>query len=168
MKQMKSVFIAVALMFGVSQFANAQKIAHINMQELIENHPEMETANKTLEDMAERYDKDYRDMYNEYNTKLQKYVAEEENVSQAVNEERGRELEGMQKSIQEFGVNARKTLEERELELKRPIGEKVTTAVQKVGRAKGYEFVLDSSVGSGVLLSDGPSLLDDVKKELGI
>ena len=168
MKQMKSLFIAAALMFGVSQFANAQKVAHINMQELIEKHPDMTKANKLLQDMADRYEKDYRESFNEYQTKLQKYMAEEESVSEAVNKDRAVELENMQKSIQEFGANARKTLEDKELELKKPIGEKVTEAVKKVGRAKGYEYVLDSTLGAGVLLSDGPDLLTDVKKELGI
>jgi len=165
---MKSLFIAVALMLGVSQFANAQKVAHINVQELIENHPEMAKANKMLEEMAERYDKDYRESVNEYQTKLQKYISEEESVSEAVNRDRGEELQNMQKSIQEFAANAQKTLSEKELELKKPIGEKVTATIQKVGRAKGYEYILDSSLGSGVILSEGPDLINDVKKELGI
>lgn len=168
MKRMKSLFIAVALIFGVSQFANAQKVAHINVQELIENHPDMAKANKMLEDMADRYDKDYRESVNEYQTKLQKYISEEESVSESVNRDRGEELQNMQKSIQDFAANAQKTLQEKELELKKPIVEKVTAAIQKVGRAKGYEYVLDSTSGSGVILSDGPNLLSDVKKELGI
>ncbi len=168
MKQMKSLFIAVALMFGVSQFVNAQKVAHINIQELVEKHPDMIKANKMLQDMADRYEKDYKESVNEYQTILQKYIAEEGAVSEEVNKQRGTELENMQKSLQDFGANARKTLEEKEQELKKPIAEKVTDAVKKVGRAKGYEYVLDSSLGSGVLLSDGPDLLVDVKKELGI
>lgn len=168
MKQMKSLFIAAALMLGVSQFANAQKVAHINMQELIEKHPDMAKANKMLEDMADRYDKDYRESVNEYQTKLQKYISEEESVSETVNKDRGEELQNMQKSIQEFAANAQKTLQEKELELKKPIADKATEAIKKVGRAKGYDYVLDSTLGAGVILSDGPDLLTDVKKELGI
>lgn len=168
MKQMKSLFIAAALMLGVSQFANAQKVAHINVQELIEKHPDMAKANKMLEDMADRYDKDYRESVNEYQTKLQKYMAEEESVSETVNRDRAEELQNMQKSIQEFAANAQKTLQEKELELKKPIADKATEAIKKVGRAKGYDYVLDSTLGAGVILSDGPDLLTDVKKELGI
>ena len=40
-------------------------------------------------------------------------------------------------------------------------------SLDKVAKAKGYQYVLDSSTGSGVLLADGPDLLADVKKELG-
>ena len=34
-------------------------------------------------------------------------------------------------------------------------------------RAQGFEYVLDSTQGGGVIMSDGKNLLDDVKKELG-
>ena len=36
---------------------------------------------------------------------------------------------------------------------------------QKVGRAQGYQYVMDSST---LLLAEGKDLLVDVKKELGI
>jgi outer membrane protein len=45
--------------------------------------------------------------------------------------------------------------------------EKAQAAIQKVARAKGIQYVLDSTTGSGVLLADGTDLLVDVKKELG-
>lgn len=168
MKQMKSLFIAVALIFGVSQYSNAQKIAHINVQELMENHPELPKAQKQLETIAEAYDKDYRGLVTEFNTKKDKYIAEEATVSEASNQERAMELQNMQKSIQDFAANAQRLLAEKEEELKTPIVDSVRNAIQKVARAKGYEFVLDSTSGSGVLLADGPDLLKDVKKELGI
>jgi len=168
MRQLKSLFIAVALIFGTIQIVNAQKIAHINMQQLVENHPEMEKAKKVLQDMANQYEKEYQGMINEYQTKQQKYISEEETVTETLNKERAVELQNMSKSIQDFGSSAQKTMSDKELELIKPISEKVTSAVQKVGRDKGYEFVLDSSIGSGIILADGYDLLNDVKKELGI
>jgi len=168
MRQLKSLFIAVALTLGTVQIVNAQKIAHINMQQLVENHPEMEKAKKVLQDMANQYEKEYQGMINEYQTKQQKYISEEETVTETLNKERAVELQNMSKSIQDFGSNAQKTMSDKELELIKPISEKVTSAVQKVGRDKGYEFVLDSSIGSGIILADGYDLLNDVKKELGI
>ena len=40
-------------------------------------------------------------------------------------------------------------------------------AIKKVAKAKGFQYVLDSTTGSGVLVADGTDLLADVKKELG-
>ncbi len=168
MKQIKSVLIAFALMFGALQFANAQKVAHINVKQLMENHPDLLKAQKQIETMAETYDKEYRGMVTEFSTKRDKYIVEEETVSESVNQERALELQNIQKSIQDFMADAQKRLAEKEQELTAPITEKTLAAIQKVARAKGYEFVLDSTIGSGVLLADGPDLLNDVKKELGI
>ena len=56
---------------------------------------------------------------------------------------------------------------EKQESIYKPILEKSRTAIQKVAKAKGYQYVLDSSTGSGVILADGPDLMADVKKELG-
>jgi hypothetical protein len=42
--------------------------------------------------------------------------------------------------------------------------EKVKASIVKVGKAKGYQYVLNSE---GLLLADGPNLTADVKKDLG-
>jgi outer membrane protein len=49
----------------------------------------------------------------------------------------------------------------------KPITDKAKAAIQKVARAQGFEYVLDSTVGGGVILADGKDLMADVKKELG-
>ena len=45
--------------------------------------------------------------------------------------------------------------------------EKAQKAIQKVAKAKGVNYVLDATTGSGVLFAEGIDLLADVKKELG-
>ncbi|MFA7445898.1 MAG: OmpH family outer membrane protein [Flavobacteriaceae bacterium] len=167
MKSLKSIVAIIALV-GVTQFMSAQKVAHINMQQLIENHPDMLSANKQLETIAGTYDKDYAIMVTEFTNKRDKYISEEGTTTEAVNQERAVELQNMQKSIQDFYADAQKKLSEKELELKKPIADKVTEAIQKVAKAKGYEYVLDATVGSGVLYAAGIDIMADVKTELGI
>ena len=45
--------------------------------------------------------------------------------------------------------------------------EKAKKAVEKVAKAQGYQYVLDSATGGGVIFADGKDLFNDVKKELG-
>lgn len=169
MKQMKSLFIAAALLFGAIQFANAQKVAHINVQALMENHPDLLKAQKQIESIAESYEKDYNGMISEFNTKKDKYIAEESSMTDAQNQERVIELQNMEKNIREFMAAAQKNLQEKEIELTKPIREKVKAAIQKVARDKGYEFVFDSTEGaSNLIFAEGHDLLMDVKKELGL
>jgi outer membrane protein len=169
MKHLKSIFIASAFLLS-AQFVSAQaKIAHIDMSVLMTTMPAMKTAEVQLEKIQKSYDTEYNTMVQEYQTKMKKYQADAEGqtVTDAINETRAKEMQDMGQRIQQYRETATKELQQKELDLVKPIMEKATAAVQKVARAKGFEYVLDSTIGSGVMLADGPNLLDDVKKELG-
>ena len=169
MKHLKSIFIAAAFL-ATAQFATAQsKVAHIDMSELMTTFPAMKVAQGQLEKISKSYDTEYQTMANEYQTKMKKYQTEAENgtATDAINETRAKEMQDMGARIQQYRETAQKELQQKELDLVKPIMEKATAAVQKIARAKGIEYVLDSTVGSGVMMADGPNLLADVKKELG-
>lgn len=170
MKKMKSLLIAAVLFFGVSlTTANAQsKVAHIDVQALIAEMPAMKSAETELKTLGEKYQKEYQTMVTEYQAKAQKYQTEAATVGDAVNEERQKEVEGLLQRIQQFQTTAGQELQKKEVDLTQPIFEKARTAIQKVARAQGVQYVLDSSMGSGVLLADGTDLATEVKKELGI
>ena len=55
----------------------------------------------------------------------------------------------------------------KQVELFQPISDKAKAAIEKVAAAQGFDYVLDSSQGSGVIVAKGKDLLPDVKKELG-
>ena len=78
-----------------------------------------------------------------------------------------KEMQEMAQRIQAFQQNAEKELGQKQQDLLKPIMEKAQAAIQKVAKTKGYQYVLDSTSGSGVILADGPNLFTDVKKELG-
>ena len=67
-----------------------------------------------------------------------------------------------------YEQTAQQDMSKRQEGLIKPIMEKARVAIQKVARAKGYQYVIDSTAGSGLILADGPNLLNDVKKELGM
>jgi outer membrane protein len=46
----------------------------------------------------------------------------------------------------------------------KPLQEKIKTSIQKVGKAKGYQYIMNAE---NLLLADGPDLTADVKKDLG-
>ena len=168
MKQFKSLLIAAALFIGVSYTASAQaKVAHINVQELMSTMPDMKAANTQLEKIGKTYDTEYKTMVQEYQTKLEKYEKEAPTVGDAVNQTRQTEVQEMGNRIQQYQQTAQKELQQKQEDILKPILEKARVAIQKVAKAKGYQYVLDSSTGSGVLMAEGPDLLADVKKELG-
>jgi outer membrane protein len=168
MKQLKSLLIASIFILGASQTISAQaKVAHIDVSELMKTMPEMKAAEAQLEKVGKSFDTDYRKMVEEYQTKIKKYDQESATVTEAVNETRSKEVQDMAARIQQFQQTATKDLQKKQEDIVKPIMEKSRAAIQKVAKAKGYQYVLDSSNGSGVMLADGPNLLADVKKELG-
>jgi outer membrane protein len=165
MKQIKTLLIAAILILGASQTINAQaKTAHVDVSDIMAKMPAMLAAQKQLEKLSGTYDADYKKMVEEYQAKLKKYEAEAATVTEAVNGERSKEVQDMQKRIVDFRDNAQKELQQKESDIVKPLMEKVRTSIQKIGKAKGYQYVLD---GSTLLLADGPNLTADVKKDLG-
>lgn len=168
MKNVKNLFFAVVIMIAATVSAQAQKIAHINVQELIGSMPEYKASVDQLKKMNEGYDRDFKKMVDEFQTKMKKYQEEAPTAGDATNDARQKEMQEAESRIQKFQQNAQTELSQKTEQLQVPILEKAQKAIHKVARAKGYEFVLDSTIGSGVILADGPNLLDDVKKELNI
>ncbi len=169
MKQFRTLFIALALMIGATAFTNAQsKVAHIATQELVQDLPEYKNAMDQLQKLEKTYDAEIKDMLSEAQSTMQRYEAEANTKSEEENQKRATELQAAQRRIQEHSAKARQDLQKKETDLLRPILEKVRTAIQKVAREKGYDYVLDSTTGTGVLLADGYDLMPDVKSELGL
>ena len=77
------------------------------------------------------------------------------------------EVQGMETRIRQYQAQAQQELSKKEAELLEPILKRAKEAVVKVAKAQGFDYVLDSTAGQGVILADGKDLLADVKKELG-
>lgn len=168
MKQLKSLLIAALLFVGASQAVSAQtKVAHVNVSELLDAMPEMKAAKAQIEKLGKTYDTEYNTMVEEFRTKIKKYDAEQNTVTAAVNDARQTEVQDMRARIEQYQQTAAKELQTKQEDIVKPILEKAKKAIEKVGKAKGFQYVLDASNGTGVLLADGTNLLADIKKELG-
>jgi outer membrane protein len=164
MKQLKCLLIATILFLSANQTFAQSKNAHVEVNEIMSKMPAILEAQKQLEKLGVEYQSVYKTMGEEYQTKVKKYEGEVATVSEKMNIERQKEVQDMEKRIQEYGQTAQKELQSKEAELMKPIQEKIKLAIQKVGKAKGFQYILNSE---SLLLADGPNLTADVKKELG-
>jgi len=169
MKKFKTFFMAIAMIFATTTVANAQvKVAHIASQELIEAMPSYKTAMGELEKLQKTYDSEIKNMVLELQNTMKKYQAEVDSKTAEENAKRAQEVQTTEKTIADYRTNALQDLQKKEVELLKPVYEKARTTVQKVARTKGYEYVLDSTTGTGVIMADGYDLMTDVKTDLGI
>jgi outer membrane protein len=153
------------LFLGTSQTISAQaKTAHVDVNEIISKMPAMLDAQKQLEKLSATYDAEYKTMAEEYQNKIKKYDQEAATVGDAVNATRQTEVQDLVKRITEYRDNAQKELQKKESDLVKPLMDKIKASITKVGKAKGYQYVLNLA---DLLLADGPDLTADVKKDLG-
>ena len=167
MKQLRTLFIAIVMFFGAQVTSAQTKVGHIDVSTLMTTMPAMKAAEAQLTKLREGYDTEYKKLVAEYQTKATQYQKEAETAGDLLNQTRSQEMQDMGTRIQKYQDDASKSLQDKQIELQKPLTEKALAAIQKVARAKGVQYVLDSTVGSGVLLADGMDLLADVKKELG-
>ena len=169
MKHFKTLLLVTALFIGATSFTQAQsKVAHINTQTLIQAMPEMNTAQAEMDKLGKTYEADIQAMVTEYQNKMKQYEAEAATKTDEENQKRLVEVQTMQQNIQQYQGQAQQEMQKKEIDLLKPITEKAKAAILKVARAQGFEYVLDSTQGGGVIMADGKNLLDDVKKDLGI
>ena len=164
MKQLKTLVIAVIAFLGTQTMIAQAKVAHVDVNELMAKMPAMLDAQSQLKKLSETYDKEYKTLVDEYQAKIKKYDTEATTVSEAINQTRQTEVQDMIKRINDYKETAQSDLQKKEGDLMKPLLEKVKASISKVGKAKGYQYVLNAT---DLLLTDGPDLTGDVKKDLG-
>lgn len=168
MKHLKTLLLATLLFAGTTSIASAQsKIAHINTTALVQSMPEMKSAQAEIESLSKTYDADYKTMVTELQNKVTQYRSEVETKTEEENNNRAQEVQQMEQSIREYQAGAQEDLGKKEAALLKPIFEKAKAAIKAVASAQGFQYVLDSTEGGGVLVADGKDILADVKKQLG-
>lgn len=162
--------LAVALLMFVSAtaFTNAQsKVAHINVQLLLSEMPEMKAAQAELKKLEETYGADIQSSLSELQSKYQQYENEAPSKTEEENQKRATELQGMDQNIKKAQQEAMKQMQQKQSELFAPISDKAKAAIEKVAAAQGFDYVIDASPGLGVIVAKGKDLLPEVKQELG-
>ncbi len=168
MKNVKKIVVALVLFVAASSFVNAQsKVAHINVGELLQQMPEMIAAQAELKKLEQTYSADIQGSMTEFQNKATLYQNESESKSREENEKRALELQDIQKNIENARQAALQEMQKKQGELFAPISDKAKTAIEKVAAAQGFDYVIDSSQGGGLIVAKGKDLLIEVKVELG-
>ncbi|WP_228237085.1 OmpH family outer membrane protein [Allomuricauda sp. M10] len=168
MKNVKRIAVALILFVAATGFVNAQsKIAHINVQQLLTEMPEMKAAQAELKKLQETYTADIQGSMTELQNKYNQYSNEATSKTEEENQKRAQELQGFEKNIDDARNAAMQAMQQKQQELFAPISDKAKAAIEKVAAAQGFEYVIDASPGLSLIVAKGKDLLPAVKKELG-
>ena len=168
----KSTILTLALTAMMCLNVQAQKIAVIDINAVLQELPEYITAQGQLDAIAAEWNQEIATEYDQIKSLYNKYQAEQVLLSDEVKEQRQEEIMQKEKVVRE--LQKRKFGSEGELFLKRrelvnPIQDKVFAAIETFALDRGYDLVLDKAGSAGVLFVGNEfDKTDLIKRRLGI
>ena len=163
----KSIVIVVVVL--ISSFtANAQKIAHVNLDSLISIMPESKTAQQAVQDYAKQLEQQVTAMQTELQTKYAEYQEKSKDLAEVVRASKEKELNDLNQRIQDFQQQAQADYQKKSAELSKPVYEKAKKAIDQVAKENGYKYVLDTSTGIVIYNEPADDIFALVVKKLGI
>ena len=169
MKKFLGLTLLAVAMLGIST-ASAQKMARINMQEIVVAMPEFTQAQKNLELFGQELQHQMEELQVEFNKKLAEYEKGQATMVASVKQMKQQELQQLQQRFAEFQQFAQQDFQKKEAELLEPVQQKAQDAINKIAKANGFTVVFNTAVPS-LIYFDESHLVDIaplVKKELGI
>ena len=146
----------------------AQKIGHINSNELMAAMPERAEVQKELEEYANQLKLQLEAMRKEYETKIAEFQSKQDVMTDVIKKTKVKEITDLETRIGEFQQTAEADLQKKEQDLLQPIIDKAKQAINDVAKEGGYKYILDTSVGIVLYSVDEDDILPLVKKKLAI
>lgn len=166
-KTLKLAFVALVVML-IGTNVSAQKIGHIRLDSLINLMPESKDARQKGTDYYNKLEEQVKIMSGELQNKYEEYQKQAATMSDLIKQTKEKELQDLQKRIQDFQAQAQSDLQKKNDELSKPIYEKANKAIAAVAKENGYKYIIDVSTG-GVLYSEpADDVMALVVKKLGI
>ncbi|MEI6407826.1 MAG: OmpH family outer membrane protein [Bacteroidota bacterium] len=154
---LKRIISTALFALALTAFANAQRIAYVDVTAILESLPEYQTAQIQLDKIATQWRQDIAVEQDKIKGMYSKYQAEQVLLSEEMKKSREEEILNKEKEVREmqrqkFGPEG--ALFKKREELVKPIQDKVYTTINQFAESKGFEFIFDKGSASGMLFAD--------------
>jgi len=167
MRNLKSLLLIAVFTLGLGGVANAQKMGHIDFEKLVAEMPATLKLKADVEKLGKTYQDEIESMGKTIEAKMKKYTAEQNSQTKEINELRGKEVQEDNQRFETLRQTAYQEMQKKQAEGLKPIIEKAQKAIEEVAASKGILYVMDASIGKGLLVKKGEDLYDAVKAKLG-
>ena len=162
---MKKMILMLALALPI--LASAQKIGHVNSQEIMALMPETKQMGEKLDSVQGVYETQLANMQEEFNKKVAEFQQQQQTMSASILEYKQQELAQMEQRLQMFYQTIQKDLQAKQVEYLQPIRDKLLATINKVATAQACTYVMDQA-NMLYIAPDALDLTSAVKAELGI
>jgi outer membrane protein len=162
-------------LFAVGMFlfsANAQKIAVVNLEEILQAMPEYRKAQDELEKISTAWRQEIANEQDKIKSMYNKYQAEQVLMNEDMRRAKEEEIMNKEKEVRDmqrdkFGPEG--SLFRKRQELVQPIQEKVFSAIDAYAKERAYDMIMEKSAAVGLLfVSDAIDKTEDIMRRLNI
>ncbi|GAA4413972.1 hypothetical protein GCM10023187_42860 [Nibrella viscosa] len=137
------------------QMAAPLKIGYTSLGYILEQMPEMKTANNQLTLQQTQSQNEMKRLQTELQTKYAAYQQRAAQMSEVIRKDKETELQTLNNRIQEFARTADEGIQKRYDQLVAPLLQKAQAAIDTVAKENGYTYILSTDSGTNAL----PNLL---------
>ncbi|NVK05556.1 MAG: OmpH family outer membrane protein [Flavobacteriia bacterium] len=156
MKTIKKVFAVVAFTLAAIPTMAQMNIGHCNSDSILVKMPEYQTAMAELEQWSTDLQSIIDDERTAIESKQQNLEANRGNWTQLRIAAAEQTIQSDARNLQLRVQEAQRTLANKERELLTPVLNQLQDAINQVGEANGYDYILDTTPGRGVVLYRDP------------
>jgi len=167
---MKNIFkLFVVLLVAVfalnAQSQTAQKIGHVDFQELLSVMPGQDSINQALENFIAGLESQVQAMQSELESKYADYQANQATMSEIIRQTKEKEIMDLQQRMEAFNQQAQYEVQNKQVELSEPLLKKAQAAIEAVAKENGFTYIINGNEQI-LLYKSGTDILPLVKKKL--
>ena len=154
---MKRILLSAAAALVLTFCANAQKIAIVDINQVLNSLTDYKKAQDDLDKIAQKWRGEIAQQQDVIKGLYSKYQAEQVLLNESQRKQREDEIMNKEKEVREaqrvkFGSEGE--LFKRRQELVKPIQDKVYSAIERFATEKGYDLILDKSSSAGLIFAN--------------
>lgn len=170
--KIKNILFAIALTAGMASSTQAQKIALVDINEVLSSMPDYQNAQKELDRIAAEWRQEISQEFDKIKSMYNKFQAEQVLLSSDDKTKKEDEIVKKEAEVRElqkakFGPDG--ALFKKRQEMVAPIQDKVYAAIENYAAERGFDIIFDKGGATGLLFSNPDyDKTGDLKKKLNI
>ncbi len=162
-------YIVIILSFGIL-LSNSMKIGYIDSNRIMNELDEVREIQVELEKEQRKMESDMEGLISKRDSLIQSYERQQILMNDQRKLEKQQEIQQISQDIErfqmeKFGPNGGEIYKIQN-QLLAPVLSKIDDAIQKIGKDRGYDFIMDAVSGALVYAIDSHDLTDEIIDEL--
>lgn len=137
---------------------------YISYDEVLRSMSDYTIAQHNMDELRKKYDDEMKRVETEFNSKYEEFLDGQRSFAPSILEKRQAELKELLEKNMAFRAEAQRLLKQAEEEAYAPLKAKIQTALDKVAKAKGLAFVLNTDNNAAPYVN--PTMGEDVTAQV--